>query len=171
MGMLGSMVLLRWSYFTIISTDSKVQVSVGLKRVTLIDIQGDVLNIHSVFLNSTFNLTCSTVNITVNLTQTIYNLTLAVVNTTASFVNGSLVNETICHYAHLPKYVYFNVMNLTCNITDHVMNYTMCMVNQTVLEYFNMTVSPVLTALRNLKALSELKAEDIVKLLQPQSKL
>lgn len=122
------------------------------------------------FPSSTYNLTITTVNITMNWTQRVYNLTFSVVNTTASFVNGSLVNETICHYAHIPTYIYFNAMNFTCNITEHVFNYTVCMVNQTVFEYFNKTLSPVLTTLRNLKALSELKAEDIVELLQPQSK-
>ena len=109
-------------------------------------------------------------NITTNWTLAVYNLTFSVVNTTASFVNGSLVNETMCHYAHLPKYTYFNVMNYTCNITEQVWNYTMCMLNQTVREYFNKTVSPMLTTLGKLEMVSELKAEDIVEWLQPQSK-
>lgn len=105
-----------------------------------------------------------------NWTLSIYNWTLTVVNTTASFVNGSLVNETICHYAHLPEFIYFNMMNFSCNITDHILNYTMCWVNQTIREYVNRTISPVLSTLRTLKAISELKPEDMVELLQPQSR-
>lgn len=127
-------------------------------------------NVTELFLNSTYNLTMSGVNITVNWTQTIYNFTFVLVNTTASFVNGSLVNETICHYAHLPKDVYFSVMNFTMNITDHTFNYTMCMLNHTIREYFNRTLSPVLTTWRTMKMLSELKPEDIVEMLQPESK-
>ena len=123
-----------------------------------------------IFINSTYNLTIATVNITMNWTQAVYNLTCSVVNTTASFVNGSLVNETMCQYAHLPKYMYFNVMNFTCNITEHIWNYTMCMLNQTIREYFNKTVSPMLTTFKKLEMLSEMKAEDIVEWLQPQSK-
>lgn len=127
-------------------------------------------NITELFLNSTYNLTMTAVNITANWTRAVYNLTYTVVNTTASFVNGSLVNETICHNAHLPKYFYFSVMNFTMNITDHTFNYTMCMLNQTIREYLNRTLSPVLTTWRTLKALSELKPEDVVEMLQPQSK-
>lgn len=108
----------------------------------------------------------TSVNITTNWTQAIYNLTFSVVNTTASFVNGSLVNETICRYAHLPNYIYFSVLNFTCNSTDYIM----CYVNDTVREYFNKTVAPVFTMMRTLKNLSELKPEDIVEWLQPQSK-
>lgn len=122
------------------------------------------------FLNSTYNLTMTTVNITTNWTRAIYNLTFTVVNTTASFVHGSLVNETIHHQAHLPKYFYFNLMNFTMNITDHAFNYTMCMLNQTIREYVNRTLSPVLTTWRTLKVLSELRPEDIVEMLQPESK-
>ena len=105
-----------------------------------------------------------------NWTLSIYNWTLTVVNTTASFVNGSLVNETMCHYAHLPEFIYFNMMNFSCNITDDILNYTMCWVNQTIREYVNRTISPVLSTLRTLKAISELKPEDMVELLQPQSR-
>ena len=127
-------------------------------------------NMTELFLNSTYNLTMTAVNITANLTRAIYNLTFVVVNTTASFVNGSLVNETIHHNAHLPTYFYFNMMNFTMNITDHTLNYTMCMLNQTVHEYLNRTLSPVFTTWKTLKALSELKSEDIVEMLQPESK-
>jgi len=127
-------------------------------------------NMTELFLNSTYNLTMTAVNITANLTRAIYNLTFVVVNTTASFVNGSLVNETIHHNAHLPKYLYFSMMNFTMNITDHTLNYSMCMLNQTVREYLNRTLSPVFTTWKTLKALSELKSEDIVEMLQPKSK-
>lgn len=127
-------------------------------------------NVTELFLNSTYNLTMTAVNIATNLTRAIYNLTFVIVNTTASFVNGSLVNETIHHNAHFPKYVYFNMMNFTMNFTDHALNYTMCMLNQTVHEYLNRTLSPVFTTWKTLKALSELKPEDIVEMLQPESK-
>lgn len=121
-------------------------------------------------LNGTYNFTVLAVNITTNWTQTFYNFTFTLVNSTASFVNGSLVNETIFHNAHLPKYFYFNLMNFTMNITDHAFNYSMCMLDQTLREYVNKTLSPVITTWRTLKALNELKPEDIVEMLQPKSK-
>lgn len=46
----------------------------------------------------------------------------------------------------------------------------MSWVNQTIREYVNRTISPVLNTLRTLKTLSELKPEDMVELLQPQSR-
>ena len=127
-------------------------------------------NTTELFLSSTYNFTLIALNTTINWTHSIYNLTCAVVNATASFVNGSLVNETIIHHGHLPSSIYFTAMNFSVNFTEHVFKYTVTLVNKTVHELINTTLSPVVTIQKTVKTLLNAKPEDIVEILQPESK-
>ena len=124
---------------------------------------------HYFSIHSTYNLKVESYNATKNWTQAMYNLTFSLVNATVGFVNGSLVNETMCHYTHLPDYIYFKALNM-CNSTEQSCKDGACMVQQGVLKFLNKSMSPMFAVVMKLKSLRTLKAEDVVEWLQPQSK-
>ena len=125
---------------------------------------------HSVSFNSTYSLTFASCNATIGWTQAMYHLSFSLVNTTAGLVNGSLVNETISHYFHLPGDA-FNFLNCSCSLTEELSNYAMCMVNQTILQYFDKSGLSSMVAMAEKSNLnSEFKAESIAQWIRPQSK-
>lgn len=125
---------------------------------------------HSASFNSTYSLTFASCNATIGWTQAMYHLSFSLVNTTAGLVNGSLVNETISHYFHLPGDA-FNFLNCSCSLTEELSNYAMCMVNQTILQYFDKSGLSSMVAMAEKSNLnSEFKAESIAQWIRPQSK-
>lgn len=125
---------------------------------------------HSISFNSRYNLNFASCNAAIGWTQAMYHLSFSPVNTTAGLVNGSLINETISHYFHLPVDA-FNFLNCSCSLTEELSNYAVCMVNQTILQYFDKSgVSSMLAEAEKLNLNREIRAESIVQWIRPQSK-